>query len=974
MKFKKGMPFLVFLFFFFVPVSAHSLTITNIETSNFPTELKFSVNYSSSVPVLYNPLTVGGFAIALFLDIDQNINTGISSYSKGREYYAGYSKTDNGGGTFSGLSDSLYVRNISTSYHGPVTGIIPINEGMSKLNFSIPLNVIGIDGGLVNFLIELYDTLFCPECGDRNGAWGISDAYAGVMPGTSVPTGDAAALIDAINTANSNNKDDTIYLQGGTYTLTKKDNDTNGPNGLPSVTSSITLKGTGTDSTIIQRDRDAPLFRIFHVADTGVLQIDSVTIKDGVVPDDEIETFDGGGIYNIGTVTIRNSSILHNEAHNGGGIANTGTITITDSSVRNNVTNGLRGSGGGIDNSGGTVIITNGSITNNIATIHNGGAGFGGGICNNRGSVTITDTTVSDNVAAESGFGGGILNYDGTITITNSILKNNRADSLAGTGGGILSRTFNDNTETNNRTEINDTEGKNTEMSMNRKIIHDLDIRFTFKAYREKIARTGPEFSPDVLMSTVSEDVSRSDIVTITNSTITDNNAITGGGIANWSGLMNIMNSTISLNDADSGGGIDNSGIVSVENSTIAHNVSAYWGVGINNSMGTVSITNSTISDNRGQGSAISNEIPYSSVGPQVAGTVELKNTILADNSAGGDPGDCEGPITSLGNNIIGDIGDPGNCTITLLESDSTGDPRLREFIDDGLPGHGHVPLLPDSPAIDAGNNPACPEKDQLGKSRPVDGNGDGTAACDIGAIEFEYPENSYIRSPRPGSRFTDPIATTTVKFEWIAGSAVSQHWLSVGTSLASLESIPYGDIYSRNQYLNTSATVSGIPLNGQDLYVRLWFKSSTWNYVDYTYKTLNNAECNNDSYEPNDTAVQAYGPLLPGKSYKSKLCDNNEDWYKIDVGSTGTITLDVKGQLSCNYSNVLELYDPGGVMVDSVQFNSCKTGILNYDVTTIGTYRIKVVGPVSWERDYELSGRWPEVFVKPPEMTSPIP
>ena len=59
----------------------------------------------------------------------------------------------------------------------------------------------------------------------------------------------------------------------------------------------------------------------------------------------------------------------------------------------------------------------------------------------------------------------------------------------------------------------------------------------------------------------------------------------------------------------------------------------------------------------------------------------------------------------------------------------------------------------------------------------------------------------------------------------------------------------------------------------------------------------MKNVGCNNDSYEPNDTAVQAYGPLISGKSYKSKLCDNNEDWYKIDVGSTGTITLNVKGQ-----------------------------------------------------------------------------
>ncbi|MDR4503446.1 MAG: right-handed parallel beta-helix repeat-containing protein [Candidatus Scalindua sp.] len=799
-----------------------------------------------------------------------------------------------------------------------------------------------------------------------------------------IPSGDAAALIDAINTANSSNEDDTINLQGGTYTLTRMDNDTNGPNGLPSVTSSITLKGTGTDSTIIQRERDAPLFRIFHVADTGVLQIDSLTIRGGIAPHrisrDQTETFDGGGMYNIGTVTIRNSSILDNEAHNGGGIANIGTITITDSSVKNNVTNGFRTSGGGIDNSGGTVKITNGSISSNIAGIKEGD-GAGGGLCNNRGSVTITDTTVSDNLAADSGRGGGILNYGGTITITNSILKNNMADSIAGSGGGILSRTFIDNTETNNRTGINDTEGKNSEMSMDRKIIHDLDIRFTFKAYRGKIARTRAESSPEVLTSAVSEDVSSSGIVTITNSTITDNRAIIGGGIANFNGLMNIMNSTISLNRGDMGCGINNyEGIVTVENSTIAHNARAYWGVGIYNLFGMVSITNSTISDNHGYGPAISNETPHSSGGPQVAGTVELKNTILAYNSADVDyPSECEGPITSLGYNIIGDIGDPVNCTITLLESDSTGDPRLREFIDDGLPGHGHVQLLPDSPAIDAGNNSACPQKDQLGKSRPVDGNGDGTASCDIGAIEFEYPENSYIRSPRPGSRYADPrfnttLTTPTVEFEWVAGSAVSQHWLSVGTSLASLDRTPYGDIYSRNQYLNTSATVSGIPLNGENLYVRLWFNNGTWNYVDYTYETYTNIGCNNDSYEPNDTAAQAYGSLISGKSYKSILCRDNEDWYKIDVGSAGTITLDVKGQLSCNYSNVLELYDPGGVTVDSVQFNSCKTGTLNYDTTTIGTYRIKVVGPVIYISDYELSGRWPEVVIKPPEMTSPIP
>jgi hypothetical protein len=86
-----------------------------------------------------------------------------------------------------------------------------------------------------------------------------------------------------------------------------------------------------------------------------------------------------------------------------------------------------------------------------------------------------------------------------------------------------------------------------------------------------------------------------------------------------------------------------------------------------------------------------------------------------------------------LGNNIIGDT---TGCNITLLMSDLTGDPGLGNFIDDGAPGHGRVPLLAGSPAIDRGNNAVCSsvpslQLDQLDTPR--------LGACDIGATEF-YP------------------------------------------------------------------------------------------------------------------------------------------------------------------------------------------------------------------------------------------
>jgi hypothetical protein len=44
--------------------------------------------------------------------------------------------------------------------------------------------------------------------------------------------------------------------------------------------------------------------------------------------------------------------------------------------------------------------------------------------------------------------------------------------------------------------------------------------------------------------------------------------------------------------------------------------------------------------------------------------------------------------------------------------------------------------LLPDSPALDTGDNTTCPPDDIAGNPRPVDGDGDGNALCDRGAYE----------------------------------------------------------------------------------------------------------------------------------------------------------------------------------------------------------------------------------------------
>lgn len=68
--------------------------------------------------------------------------------------------------------------------------------------------------------------------------------------------------------------------------------------------------------------------------------------------------------------------------------------------------------------------------------------------------------------------------------------------------------------------------------------------------------------------------------------------------------------------------------------------------------------------------------------------------------------------------------------------------------------------------------------------------------------------------SPAPGSS----LGGSAVTFQWTSVTAATAYWLDVGTVQGQ------GDI-SAGQLASsvTSKTVSGIPLNGGPIYVRLW-------------------------------------------------------------------------------------------------------------------------------------------------------
>ena len=171
--------------------------------------------------------------------------------------------------------------------------------------------------------------------------------------------------------------------------------------------------------------------------------------------------------------------------------------------------------------------------------------------------------------------------------------------------------------------------------------------------------------------------IDNSGTLTITNSTVSGSlSDCDGGGIYNGSGTVTLTNSTVSGNTCDDGGGIYNgSGMLTVTNSTVSSNT----GGGIFNASGTVTVTNSTVSGNTRAGT--SGGIYNGS------GTVTLTDSTLSDNSVDDGEGGGIGNLGTLNvtdstlsgntdsNEAGGGIDNGGTATVTdsTLSDNSAG-------------------------------------------------------------------------------------------------------------------------------------------------------------------------------------------------------------------------------------------------------------------------------------------------------------
>jgi len=314
----------------------------------------------------------------------------------------------------------------------------------------------------------------------------VPASVASAAPGIMVPClgsgGGTIGLIAAINTANLSGGGTINLASGCTYPLTTVNNvGALGSNGLPRVTSKITVNGNG--ATIARTAGPSVKFRILEVdGPSGNLTLSALTVTGGMSPgggggllnDEGTLTLNhtqvtgntavngpGGGIASgigpdhpgdigpIGVLTLNNSAVNGNSAPNtgGGGIINfAGTVVLNSSQVNNNTAlNGggiASGNGNGGDVANSSLTLNGSQVDGNTATGGLGGPGAGG--IANAGSAVLNSTEVNNNTAP-GGWGGGIVNH-GTMTISKSAVNGNTgptdSDGNFGLGGGIINVNF----------------------------------------------------------------------------------------------------------------------------------------------------------------------------------------------------------------------------------------------------------------------------------------------------------------------------------------------------------------------------------------------------------------------------------------------------------------------------------------------------------------------------------------------------
>jgi hypothetical protein len=186
----------------------------------------------------------------------------------------------------------------------------------------------------------------------------------------------------------------------------------------------LTILGAGASTTIID---GGGIDRVFS------LHAGSLTAKDLTVRNGAGQSF-GGGFYVVAeaTLTLERVAVTGNTAGAGGGIFNWGTLTIKESVIYGNSATDANGGwcfGGGLYVWSGTANLTNVTVSTNTANCP--GGGIGAGIIMQEGSSSyLINCTIANNIGAVGASGHGLCgNGSPTVDILNTIVANNTGEN-----------------------------------------------------------------------------------------------------------------------------------------------------------------------------------------------------------------------------------------------------------------------------------------------------------------------------------------------------------------------------------------------------------------------------------------------------------------------------------------------------------------------------------------------------------------
>jgi predicted outer membrane repeat protein len=508
-----------------------------------------------------------------------------------------------------------------------------------------------------NAFLKLQDALNCIRVG---ACPALGDVEVWVAAGVYYP--DEGIFQTDNSEAATFNLINTVYLAGG-FVGTETDFSQRNITTNPTILSGDILQDdTNTDGNNIIEDTtqiigDNSDHVLTATSINGTAILDGFTVTAGQAEIGTTSPFiGGGGIYNSSSSpTITSVVFIGNSSEfSGGAIYNINSNpSISNSAFTGNTTSD---NGGAIYNSNSHPSISNSTFSGNSADV-------GGAMDNSDSSnPTISNSTFSDNSA--DSYGGAIFNFSSSPTITNSTFSGNSAETYGGAMfNSISSPIITSSTFSGNTTEFSGGAMFNSSSSP---------------------TITNSTFSGNSADSYggAMYNVNSSSSLTVTNSTFSGNSATDGGAIKNQTDSssntidLQLINVSFSHNSAtDEGGTIYNEKIngsltVTLKNSILWNNT-ALSGDNIYNSGGSVSIGHSDV-----QGGWNGAEVVHVSggTGSSLGGNINVVPRFIDANG----PDNIAGTLDdNLRLRNISPCLDVGNNAYNTLPTDLDGNPRI---------------------------------------------------------------------------------------------------------------------------------------------------------------------------------------------------------------------------------------------------------------------------------------------------------